>query len=432
MFYLPLTDIVLKHEFGSIAFRRNDDRTEPRRTFCTTNRMLTVEYGPTNTLEQVQDLIIIKQDYIGDTGTPRVQLTDLIYDVIGEGQFRLYNSIKMNGFEIAMTNEVIGCTIAQYNLSDEDLYDENNQVKPTIVKEGKTITICIPKDPTYKGNYMQLLNKDGWFYVVAFDNDASYGTFITLPTMKANKISLTSLTKPVLRKENLVLEAADYVVALVNTLQELYPEVQLYTDNSKRDDSQYQQFLKYMAFPEGQSDPLVRSIYRPNPIYGSYQTTTMDLQFEYMNNDLPLFLKRRYQAYNNHFITNVTKAYIRLPFKDNYELWHYMSQGPNGSRQGDPREWQDKGYLFSVVWDRTMINPNAQPIQKNPQVDPTDTTALSFIINCRLVVTTIEAKQYYPKVLEKILRHYVVDKGPELNKVYEKSFMQGSEDPGEI
>lgn len=365
MYYLSLRDIVLKSEFSGMIFEYDDTLSNPVFEFISDHRVTKIRLSHTCKYSELTAYCIIKS-WID----PETQV------YIDEGEYKLYNLIELNGFHLALSDQSIACPINQY-VVDKEYINEN-----AIEIYKNTIRIKLLEDITIE-DYIVLINESLLYYVVSTENP-EINTIIGIQTMnRTNKVSVRSKSKRVIRKNNILIESADYITALILYLSEIFPEIQFYNNEQDIEDSNYSEFIFYKANPEGMDGDIHTSVLMSDPIYGDVIRSTCNVEFEYHSVDLPTFNKRKFDFMINRFISNITTCY--LPFPET-----------------------DRKLKFSVHFDR-QSNAGDNPINKDTQLMSETKHQFSFKFVGKLTVTLYRLSDEYPVIIHKVIHgpHYL-------------------------
>lgn len=365
MYYLSLKDIVLKSEFSGMIFEYDDTLSTPLFEFIPDHRVTKIKLSPSCKYSELSDYCIIKSWVDSEN---RVDIL--------EGEYKLYNLVEINGFSLALSDKSIACPINQY-IVDKAFINENS-----IELYKNTVRIKLLEDITLD-EYISLINESFLFYVVSVENP-EINTIIGIQTMnRVNKVSIRSKSKRVIRKNQILIESADYIAALILHLGKVYPEIQFYNNEQDINDTEFSEFIFYKANPETLDGEIHTSVLMSDPIYGDIIRSTCNIEFEYHSVDLPTFNKRKFDFMINRFISNITTC--ELPFPET-----------------------DRKLKFSVHFDR-QSNAGDNPINKDTQLMSETKHQYSFKFVGKLTVTIYRLSDEYPQIIKKIIQgpHYL-------------------------
>ena len=360
MYYLSLFDLVLKSEFKNLSIKKVEGLPNAKIELDLNTKLIKIEYSEGNTYDQISSYVILKTKSLDD------------FIDLEEGDYLLHESVFINGFEFALSDQSIDRNFTQLLFEDSDLEESR------IERSENSIRVLLNDNITTE-DYINLINGSNYYYIISYKDPLFTNIFSEQLSLRSNKTQIRSENKLKIKDTSLLIEAADYITALILTLKHDYPEIQFFNTDQDQDDSAYKEFCKYVANPESYDNSISTAHVFSDPIYGEVLRTNCYIQFEYFTTDILTFNKRRFDYMINRFISDHGCAY--LPFPDT-----------------------DRGIYFNVTWNRNEVanDQEALSFKGTSKIDP-EKSSYSFTFSAKLIVTIYRLKGKYPKIKDIIL-----------------------------
>lgn len=390
MFYRLLSHCILKHDkFKIFRFKKDESIVDPVFTIDPNTREIVVVYNSTNKYSQLQGKYV---DVISGQ--------DLIIN-IQETFYELYPLLVINQTNYVMSKEFVEANYGQYTISPRHCKTteyrllDNKNLFLLINENDNTLSDDPLINEQKRAGLEQFIKNSGYIYPL---NSLSFPlpnighldleNYRYFYDIKDYRVFLAD-------KDPIYLHPLHYLNQVLTKLEGLYPRIQFFSkvedfskikEESRLTESNIQTITEYIKYDstigtyEGQDSG--RRIFLPK--FGSVVSRVpIRIDFEYITNDMGLYLQRLTDLFIDQFITFYAKDVINLP---------------DGSMDG-----------FPIIWDKTGVREE-EVNKEGGALKNVLTSNYSIKFSCTLLTRMYRYWRDYPIVL-----NYVYNIDPNIN-----------------